>query len=85
MMGARTGCKGCVEVDTEAEIERLWKKMVLREGEAVSDAIFEQRLAACMACDALQGGSTCRHCGCLVRYRAKLTSSECPYPGKSCW
>ncbi|MNJ03306.1 hypothetical protein D3C73_1635740 [compost metagenome] len=74
-----------MEVDPEAEVERLWKRMKLREGEAVSDEIYQLRLASCEACDSLQGGSTCRHCGCLVRWRARLTDSGCPYPGASRW
>lgn len=74
-----------MEVDADAEVERLWKRMKLREGEAVTDAVYEARVAACESCAALQGGSTCRHCGCLVRYRARLTDGVCPYPGGSRW
>lgn len=81
----RTGCKGCMEVDADAEVERLWKRMKLREGDAVSDAVYEARVAACESCEALQGGSTCRYCGCLVRYRARLTDGVCPCPGGSRW
>ncbi|MDF2922170.1 MAG: hypothetical protein K0R57_1084 [Paenibacillaceae bacterium] len=82
---AGTDCKGCFEVDAEAEVERLWKRMVLREGEAVPEEVYRSRIAACEACEALQGGSTCRHCGCLVRWRARLTASACPYPGSAKW
>lgn len=82
---SRGVCKGCMEVDTEAEVERLWSRMKLREGDTVSDEIYEARLDACRLCTALQGGSTCRHCGCLVRFRARLTNGLCPRPGGSAW
>jgi hypothetical protein len=86
-MEPRTSCKGCMEPDPdyEAQVERLWSRMVLREGEAVSEERYLTRLSACQACDALMGGSTCRHCGCLVKWRAKLTISACPYPGSPKW
>lgn len=85
-MPAEANCKGCMdELDAEAEVERLWKRMKLREGEAVPDAVYHKRIEACTACEALEGGATCRHCGCLVRYKARLTDAECPYPYSPKW
>lgn len=69
----------------EARMERLWSKMKLREGEAVPEGEYERRLSLCRSCDALMGGSTCRHCGCLVTWRSKLTAASCPYPGSPRW
>lgn len=84
---ARTGCKGCMEPDNdyETQMERLWSRMVLREGEAAPEELYRLRLEACGTCDALTGGTTCRHCGCLVKWRAKLADAVCPYPGSSRW
>lgn len=82
---ARSGCKGCLDPDYMADAERLWKRMKLREGEAVSEEEYQTRLTACEACDALQYGHTCRFCGCLVKWRAKLTSASCPYPQSPKW
>jgi hypothetical protein len=45
----------------------------------VDDDTYDERLQICQACPALQfGGTTCRHCGCLVTVRAKLADKACP-------
>ena len=41
------------------------------------DAIWEQRLTACKACDELQNG-TCMQCGCYVEMRAARLDMHCP-------
>jgi hypothetical protein len=74
-------CKGCgasVRL-SDAEVRRILTEYF--QGRAVStvdDAEYERRLAICDACDSLQYGTTCRHCGCLVQVRAKLADRDCP-------
>ncbi|WP_219833974.1 DUF6171 family protein [Paenibacillus sp. R14(2021)] len=83
----RENCKGCsasVHV-TDAQIDRVLSKLALHPGDCVSDARYEARLRQCTACPSLQYGSTCAHCGCFVRVRAKLAVKSCPQPGGSRW
>ncbi|WP_438446116.1 DUF6171 family protein [Gorillibacterium sp. sgz5001074] len=88
-MEARPGCRNCTdplpEHELEAGMERLWSRMKLKDGEAVPDQEYERRLALCHSCDALTGGTTCRYCGCLVKWRSRLTASSCPHPGSPRW
>ena len=58
---------------------------ILDPKESVSDAEYERRLEICSACDALAGGQTCAHCGCLVLARSKKKDSTCPHPDGSKW
>ncbi|MFC3801080.1 DUF6171 family protein [Cohnella sp. GCM10012308] len=74
------GCKGCdssVQV-TEAQIDRLLSK--IKPDERVDDGQYKNRLEACASCDSLAYGTTCMHCGCLVRLRASLKEGRCPHP-----
>ena len=83
-----TACRGChIRVRLPAdEVARLLDQY-LREhpGPVVGDELYGDRLATCRACEALEYGSTCRHCGCLVQVRAKLAGGRCPHPGGSRW
>lgn len=47
--------------------------------------VYEARLAACAACDALRSGMMCSWCGCYVALRARPVKSYCPYPGNDRW
>jgi hypothetical protein len=80
-------CKGCsasVHV-TDEQIERVLAKLALHAGDCVDDGRYDARLAQCGACPSLQYGTTCAHCGCFVRVRAKLAAKDCPQPGGSRW
>ncbi|SFB41358.1 hypothetical protein SAMN05216312_107237 [Cohnella sp. OV330] len=73
-------CKGCtssVKV-TEAQIERLLSK--IKPSDRIDDDSYKTRLEACASCDGLAYGTTCMHCGCLVRLRASLKEGRCPHP-----
>lgn len=80
-------CKGCsasVHV-TDEQIERVLGKLALHPGDCVHDDRYASRVEACGCCSSLQYGSTCAHCGCFVRVRAKLAAKDCPHPGGSRW
>ena len=80
-------CAGCERSarlrPAPGEVERLLLAYLRdRPDEPVADdATVAVRLAACQACTDLQfGGTTCRHCGCLVAVRARLLGKACPAP-----
>ncbi|WP_188540187.1 DUF6171 family protein [Paenibacillus segetis] len=80
------GCKGCtdsVKVSPE-KLERLIA-IAMKGREAVSDQEYNDRMDTCLSCPALQYGTTCRYCGCLVAVRARLQDSGCPFPLASRW
>lgn len=84
----RDNCKGCtadVKV-TDEQMARLWAKLgELPPEDLADDSMYEHRLALCRDCPSLQYGTTCRHCGCLVAWKARLSRSRCPLPGTSRW
>jgi len=78
-------CKGCERSAAlhlpEREVQRLLAGyLASHPGERVADdGTYADRLAVCRACPDVQfGGTTCRHCGCLVAVRAKLADKACP-------
>lgn len=82
------GCKGCTESVrlTEAEIETIFgRNMKVKAVKLVSEEIYAERMQTCSECPALQYGTTCKHCGCLVQIKAKLIASQCPYPYAPKW
>jgi hypothetical protein len=63
------------------EIERILAEYLRgTSAELADDEIYVRRLAICGKCPDLQYGTTCRHCGCLVAVRAKLTAKNCAAP-----
>jgi hypothetical protein len=82
--GGGPGCPGCglsVRL-SKGELERLIAEYFRGETpELASDAEAERRLSLCVSCPDLRYGSTCRHCGCLVEVRARLSGRACPAPG----
>ncbi|MFD2329660.1 DUF6171 family protein [Cohnella sp. GCM10020058] len=81
-MSAKTsqGCKSCtssVQI-TDDQIDRLLSK--IKSNDRVDDDKYKNRLEACASCDSLAYGTTCMHCGCLVRLRASLKEGRCPHP-----
>jgi hypothetical protein len=81
-------CKGCsanVRISPE-EIAVLFNHtMKLKEIKLVSEEEYAVRIEKCQACSALQYGTTCKHCGCLVYIKAKLKGAKCPYPFSPKW
>ncbi|MBB3109553.1 hypothetical protein FHS18_001616 [Paenibacillus phyllosphaerae] len=85
--GQSEGCKGCsasVHV-SEEQIDRMIERLSRHPDSCVADSQYEDRLAQCNGCDSLQYGTTCAHCGCFVRVRAKLAANRCPRPGGGLW
>ena len=75
-------CKGCsasVRLSSE-EIKKLFGETLrIKDIKVVTEEEYHQRLTHCKTCSSLQYGTTCKHCGCLVEIRAKLSASGCPY------
>ncbi|WP_223199821.1 DUF6171 family protein [Paenibacillus sp. 37] len=69
---------------SDAKMAKL-VEIASRSRPTVQDEEYERRLSICSACPGLQYGTTCRHCGCLVQVRAKLSESTCPFPYESQW
>ncbi|WP_373232324.1 DUF6171 family protein [Cohnella sp.] len=80
-------CKGCsanVHV-TEAQLDRILSKLSLHSEDCVTEEQYAKRLEQCGQCPAMLYGTTCAHCGCFVRVRAKLLDKHCPNPTGSLW
>jgi len=80
-------CKGCaadVRV-SEQQIDRLLAVLESKGFDGVNDEEYERRIALCERCPSLQYETTCRHCGCLVKIRAKMADKHCPLPGNAQW
>lgn len=82
---AQPDCRGCGRSASlrlaPGEVERILADYLVRHpGEPlVDEPTYAQRLALCRSCRDLQfGGTTCRHCGCLVAVRARLARAGCP-------
>ncbi|OGV73158.1 MAG: hypothetical protein A3K19_15065 [Lentisphaerae bacterium RIFOXYB12_FULL_65_16] len=84
-----TTCKGCTASVRlrDADVERIVAEYVAAHPAAALAAVtvWRARLQVCRACADLQYGTTCRHCGCLVAVRVRLTASACPRPGTPAW
>ena len=81
-------CKGCSSSVrmTEDEIHNLIEATLKTENiQHVAEDIYIQRLGICNKCSALDYGTTCRYCGCLVQVKAWLLSAKCPYPYDAKW
>jgi hypothetical protein len=74
------GCGASVGL-SPGEVERIITDYFRgRPQSMVDDPTYNWRLSKCRSCRDLQYGTTCRHCGCLVAVRAKLTDKACPAP-----
>jgi hypothetical protein len=81
-------CKGCtatVHVTTEEMKQLFGQTLHIREVKLTSEEEYARRMAACLACDAFQFGTTCRWCGCLMAIKGKLAAARCPAPEGSKW
>ncbi|MBM7553149.1 DUF6171 family protein [Thalassobacillus pellis] len=86
-MTVKSPCKGCSESVkvTEESIQQSLSDIQIKKSQTVSEHVYQERLSKCNTCSSLQYGTTCMHCGCLVRYRAKFKNKSCPYPGEAKW
>ncbi len=86
--GSENNCKGCsasVRISPE-EIAALFNQsMRVKHVKVVTEEEYANRIEICQACPALQYGTTCQHCGCLVQLKAKLRVSKCPFPYAPKW
>lgn len=82
-----TDCKGCsatVHV-TDGQLERMIAKLERFPEHCVPESVYRSRLQSCGECSALEYGTTCRYCGCIVQVRAKMKEKLCPSPGGNRW
>lgn len=79
------GCRASVRLKP-GEVDRIVAEYLLEHpGSLADETLYRSRLANCRACEDLQYGTTCRHCGCLVEVRARLLDKICPRPGRPAW
>ncbi|MDC3417999.1 DUF6171 family protein [Aquibacillus salsiterrae] len=80
-------CKGCsasVRMSNQ-EIDKLVEEQLMLELDLVDENTYHERLEHCLDCPSLVYNTTCKHCGCFVKYRAKLAYKECPFPNGAKW
>ena len=81
-------CKGCKESVriSETAIEKELNKLKKEKNvNMVEEETYQKRLNLCRNCSALQYGTTCKYCGCIVQIKAKIKGASCPFPGDSKW
>ncbi|MDL4842270.1 DUF6171 family protein [Aquibacillus rhizosphaerae] len=80
-------CKGCSAsvVVSEEEIDKLIEEQLQFEIDIADDELYKYRLDFCKECPSLLYNTTCSHCGCFVKFRAKLAYKRCPYPSGAKW
>lgn len=74
-------CIKCLlrEMDKEAYMDNLYDYIRRLDEEIKADqALYEERLSVCKACDYLEDGM-CRACGCFVELRAVMRKNVCSY------
>ena len=86
-MARETACKACGEEYrvTEEQIARILAAPMFSSELCVSEEEYRERLECCRTCVKLEGGVTCRACGCIVPVVAKLKGRTCPLPGGGRW
>ncbi len=81
-------CKGCREkvLLSEQETKQILERTLKASNEElVDEETYKARLEKCNECSALQYGTTCKYCGCIVRVKAKFINAKCPYPYEPRW
>ena len=74
-------CRKCLlrEMDKEAYMDNLYDYIQRLDEDIKADqALYEERLSVCKACDYLEAGM-CRACGCFVELRAAIRDNRCSY------
>ncbi len=74
----RRPCR-CLLADSQPDLAQTVAAYVasLPEDDRAAEAVFQRRLALCLACRWLLDG-TCRLCGCYVEARAAKRAQRCP-------
>ena len=72
-------CKQCLLRDLAVEDQKDLQKYlaVIKPQDRASEALYEERLAVCRACEKLSE-ATCEACGCYVEIRAYVAANRCP-------
>ena len=86
-MEVKDQCKGCSQtvIVPEEEIEKLLESAMNKGKATVNTEVYQKRVGTCMRCPSLLYGTTCKHCGCLVKYKALFIDKDCPHPDGSNW
>lgn len=75
---ALAGASPGVKVKNAAQAAgRVVKSILGNKPIMVSDEEQERRMAICAMCE-FYIGSTCKKCGCHIRFKAKLQTEHCP-------
>ena len=77
----RRHCLKCLlrEMDKEDYMDNLYDYIQRLDADIKADqALYEERLSVCKACDYLEDGM-CRACGCFVELRAVMRKNVCSY------
>ncbi len=85
---AANECRSCLEPLrlSEEEMRQVFGSTLrVRDVKLADPETCRARLEACASCPALQAGTTCLHCGCVVSVKAKLLNAKCPYPYQPRW
>ena len=61
------------------------KEIPLDHSLAAEAGIYQKRMEACAACEALSAQVLCAHCGCFILFRARPAKSYCPHPAGDRW
>jgi len=80
-------CKRCLlrEAAENDTFEAIREKLdALSVHEKADDALYRQRLEACLGCDHLLSG-VCMKCGCYVEFRAAFRKMKCPNAAGRKW
>ena len=80
MEGEKKHCFKCLlrEMDKDAYMENLYDYIQRLDQDLKADqALYEERLSVCKACDYLEDGM-CRACGCFVELRAVMRKNVVP-------
>lgn len=83
----RDDCKGCqrdVSV-TDEPLIYYSDSSIEDQGKYVNEDLYQKRVQICLDCSSLQYGTTCRHSGVLIGYKAKQKNKRCPMPGAAKW
>ncbi len=73
-------CKKCLlrEMQEGEYFKNMYEYIAQLDPDIKADtALYEERLAACKACEHLMNGM-CRVCGCFVEMRAAVKKNYCP-------
>jgi hypothetical protein len=79
------GCRGTVRLSEQETKQIFGDAIKASNAELANEETYKTRLEKCNECSALQYGTTCKYCGCIVQVKAKLLNAKCPYPYEPRW